>query len=885
MNAPIRILLVDDSPYFLDAARDFLQHQDTLTVVGAAASGEEAIAQSLALRPDVILLDLNLGQRSGLDLIPIFRELLPATRIIVLTMMEEDSYRAATLQAGADRFVHKSAMSKTLVDAILETVQHTRSTKTTAQGPNAAVHAKQAGDYLQRLAEHLPDLIYRYEVAPTRGFTYVSPSAAAMTGYTPEEHYTDPGLGFRLIHPDDLHILEQIAQGDFSTQQLLELRWIRKDGTLLWVEQRNVNIFNEAGELVAIEGVARDITERKRAEATLCLQGEALEAAASAIVITDVNGAIQWVNSAFTRLTGYSSVEVVGKNPCILSSGKHDAAFYKGLWDTILAGKSWHGELINRRKDGSLYDEEQTITPIAAHSAKITHFIGIKQDITSRKQTAAKIWQQLERLAALHKIDQTIASNLDLHVSLNVLLAQAVELLAADAAVVLLLNAPANTLEFAAGIGFWTDTVQSASVPFGESHAGKAALERRRVQIPNLADEPDNFLLTNTLKGESFVSYHGAPLIVENRVVGVLEVFNRSVVERDVEWFDFLDTLAGQAAIAVESARLYSAAQHELTERTRAEAKLRVLNKELEERVEERTSDLKRLNLELERALHIKDEFLANMSHELRTPLNAVIGLSEILAEQVAGPLNEKQQKYVGIINENGSHLLELINDILDIAKSEAGQITLDYADVDIGALCQASVRMLAELALKKQQSITFDVDESIGHVWADQRRLKQMLVNLLSNAVKFTPENGKIGLEVRGNQDTNTISFTVWDTGIGIREEDLPQLFRPFVQLSSDMAHKTTGTGLGLALVSKMARLYDGHVSVESEPDKGSRFTITLPWRAPLATAAASKITATTASSAVDPATTLGTQTILLVEDTESNALSNRAKTDGGES
>ncbi|GIK72436.1 MAG: hypothetical protein BroJett021_14240 [Chloroflexota bacterium] len=1131
MNDPIRILLVDDSFYFLDAARDFFQFQDMLARVDAAANEEEAIAQSMSLQPDVILLDLNLGQASGLDLIPIFKEQLPETRIIVLTMMAEEGYHAAALQAGADGFVHKSSMVKTLVNAILETMRHTPLTETDAQGFNAAVHAEQAGDYLQRLATHSPDLIYRYEFTPQRGFTYVSPSAAAVTGYTPQEHYADPELGFKLIHPDDLPILEQIVRGDFNAQQAFELRWVRKDGTILWTEQRNVKIFNEAGELIAIEGIARDITERKqmegalrsselfaqktldaltaniaildetgvivavnrswrafarangidpalvsegvnylgvcdaargknaqeafavaagiravlrgeqescqieypchapgeqrwfvarvtrfsegattrvvvaheniterklaeqtiaaseeryrqifesnpqpmwvydletlrflavndaaivhygysreeflnmtlrdirpaedipalmqnianetsviqnstgwrhrlkdgrlidveitshvlnfegrparwvmvndvterkRAEATLRLQSAALEAAANAIVITDVNGAIQWINSAYTRLTGYSSAEVIGKNPRILSSGKHDAAFYKNLWETILAGKSWHGELINKRKDGSLYDEEQTITPISDHAGRITHFIGIKQDITNRKQAAAKIRQQMLRLAALRKIDQTIASNLDLHVSLNVLLEQAVELLAVDAAAVLLLNVATNTLEFATGVGFWTDAIQSVSVPFGVSHAGMAALERRHIQLPNLADDPDNFLHASALKEEGFVSYHAAPLIIEDRVVGVLEAFNRSLAAHDTEWTEFLDTLAGQAAIAVENARLYAAAQHELAERTRAEAELRILNKELEKRVEERTLDLKRLNLELERALRIKDEFLANMSHELRTPLTAIIGLSEILTEQIAGPLNEKQQKYISIINENGSHLLELINDILDIVKSEAGRLTLDYTDVDIDALCQASVRMVAELSMKKQQNILYHVDADIGQIWADQRRLKQMLVNLLSNAVKFTPENGKIGLEVKGNQEDNTVSFTVWDTGIGIRAEDLPQLFRPFVQLDAGIAHKTGGTGLGLALVAKLVRLHDGHVSVESEPGKGSRFTITLPWRAPLAVAKASEKTTTIASDTAKPAATPGA-TILLVEDTESTIL-----------
>src|SRR5690606_5159465 len=139
-----------------------------------------------------------------------------------------------------------------------------------------------------------------------------------------------------------------------------------------------------------------------------------------------------------------------------------------------------------------------------------------------------------------------------------------------------------------------------------------------------------------------------------------------------------------------------------------------------------------------------KDEFLASMSHELRTPLNAILGLSESLVEQTAGPLNEKQERYVKTINESGSHLLSLINDILDLARIEAGQIVLNIDEVDLHQVCQASLRMINELATRKNQEVSLSVDEEIGSLWADERRLKQILVNLLSNAVKFTPGGGK---------------------------------------------------------------------------------------------------------------------------------------------
>jgi CheY-like chemotaxis protein/two-component sensor histidine kinase len=265
----------------------------------------------------------------------------------------------------------------------------------------------------------------------------------------------------------------------------------------------------------------------------------------------------------------------------------------------------------------------------------------------------------------------------------------------------------------------------------------------------------------------------------------------------------------------------------------------------------------------------VKDEFLANMSHELRTPLNAILGLSESLGEQIAGPLNEKQQKYISTISESGHHLLSLINDILDLAKIEAGQITLDINKVDIHSVCQASLRMIKQLAQKKNQDVSLQIDPGVGLMWADERRLKQMIVNLLGNAVKFTPENGKLGLEVQGDEEANQIVITVWDNGIGIKQDDLTRLFQPFVQLDSGLAREVPGTGLGLALVAQMARLHGGSVNATSKDGKGSRFTIILPWEPAMAMDPASRMRITGKFRAIQ-FDEKHKPTILLVEDTK---------------
>jgi PAS domain S-box-containing protein len=256
--------------------------------------------------------------------------------------------------------------------------------------------------------------------------------------------------------------------------------------------------------------------------------------------------------------------------------------------------------------------------------------------------------------------------------------------------------------------------------------------------------------------------------------------------------------------------------------------------KQAEEALRFANAELHLANLELARAARMKDEFLASVSHELRTPLNAILGRVETLQEQIHGPLNERQLRAARSIEESGRHLLELINDILDLSKIEAGRLELNLTSVSVIALCESSLRMVAQSALKKRVAVNVSVQEGLSAFPGDERRLKQILVNLLSNAVKFTPEGGAVGLDVSEDAVAGMLRFDVWDTGIGIAAEDLARLFKPFVQLDSGLARQYNGTGLGLVLVARMAELHGGEVLVESEPGRGSRFTVILPRHEP---------------------------------------------------
>ncbi|MBD2180010.1 PAS domain S-box protein [Planktothrix sp. FACHB-1355] len=275
----------------------------------------------------------------------------------------------------------------------------------------------------------------------------------------------------------------------------------------------------------------------------------------------------------------------------------------------------------------------------------------------------------------------------------------------------------------------------------------------------------------------------------------------------------------------------------DITDRKLAEEKLRHTNEEL-----------MLANVELARATRLKDEFLANMSHELRTPLNVILGMAEGLQDSVFGEMGERQKKSLATIESSGRHLLELINDILDLSKIEAGKLELEISDVSIKELCEASVVFVKHLAFQKGIHFHTNIPENLGSIEADDRRLRQALINLLSNAVKFTPEGGSVTLEVRLENAIETpeleetitssipkssyhLCFAIIDTGIGIAPENLGKLFQAFVQIDSSLSRRYSGTGLGLALVKQIANLHGGTVSVSSEVGRGSCFTIRIPY------------------------------------------------------
>lgn len=299
--------------------------------------------------------------------------------------------------------------------------------------------------------------------------------------------------------------------------------------------------------------------------------------------------------------------------------------------------------------------------------------------------------------------------------------------------------------------------------------------------------------------------------------------------------------------------------------------------------------ELQRTNQELARATRLKDEFLANMSHELRTPLNAILGITEGLLDEVFGSINEKQGKYLKTIERSGSHLLALINDILDVAKIGSGQIDLSYTPTCITTLCNSSVSLIQTQARKKKIQVETIIPPDLPDIWLDERRIQQVLINLLTNAVKFTPDGGNVTLEVTSlsltqiTEECRNIDFgqepspwflrmTVTDTGIGIEPENIHKLFQPFMQIDSALNRQYMGTGLGLALVKQIVKLHGGVVDLESTVDVGSCFAVYLPYQRELEQKSGNSDSKSFQDRLLSDQSNVFLPRILLAEDNEAN-------------
>ena len=335
-----------------------------------------------------------------------------------------------------------------------------------------------------------------------------------------------------------------------------------------------------------------------------------------------------------------------------------------------------------------------------------------------------------------------------------------------------------------------------------DSFVGQAILDRKVLQVGDVDAPGVPAVSAEHARKLGYRSTSISPLLREGIAIGAITVPRAQPGLMSDKQLALLQTFADQAVIAIQNVRLV---------------------REIEDK-----------NRQLEIASKHKSEFLANMSHELRTPLNAIIGFSEVLSERMFGELNEKQAEYADDIHTSGKHLLSLINDILDLAKVEAGRMELNLSDYNLPAAIDNAMTLVRERALRHGLSLAAEIDPAVGDLRGDERKVKQIMLNLLSNAVKFTPEGGKITVLARHVDGFAEIA--VRDTGVGIAPEDQAAVFEEFKQVGTDVTKKGEGTGLGLALTQRFVELHGGRLWLESVVGQGSTFTFTLPLELPAA-------------------------------------------------
>jgi phosphoserine phosphatase RsbU/P len=384
MGKPLRVLIVEDSED--DALLlVFELRRGDYSPVARRVESFEAMQQALEEETwDVVISDYVLPGFSGLEALRLVRKSgLDLPFIIVSGKIGEDTAVQA-MKEGANDYLIKGNVSR-LVPAIEREMQEAEVRRKRREAEAALVRSERR---YKRLVAAVTDYIYTVTLKDGSVVrTSHGPGCLTVTGYSHEEYVNNPFLWYQMIFEEDRAAVTRLTVDIQAGQDVpsLEHRLRHKDGSIRWVRNTIVPRYSEQGELIAYDGLISDITQRKRAEESLRLQSAALEAAANAIAITDNAGLVIWVNQAFTRMTGYSSEEAVQRDLRFLKSDRHDSKFYVDLWQTITAGEVWHGEMINRRKDGSLYPEEQTITPVRDESGRIKYFICIKQDITERK--------------------------------------------------------------------------------------------------------------------------------------------------------------------------------------------------------------------------------------------------------------------------------------------------------------------------------------------------------------------------------------------------------------------------------------------------------------------------------------------------------------------
>jgi two-component system, cell cycle sensor histidine kinase and response regulator CckA len=814
MNPLTRILHLEDDALDAELIRATLESAGIVCQITRVQNRDEFTQALHQGEFDIIFADYRLPAYDGVSALRLAQELRPDLPCIFVSgTLGEDAAVDGLIQ-GATDYVLKQRLSR-LVPAVERALRETENRRERQRAEEAL---QESESRYRLLAENASDIIFT--IGLDLRFTYISPSVTRILGYTIEEAMAQ--TIDQVLTPASLErtlqvFTEELAIEASESKQLwrtrtLELEQICKGGSTIWTETTLAPLRDSESQAVGVIGITRDITERKQAEEALHLQSTALEAAANGIVIADRQGTILWVNSAFTRLTGYTAEEAIGQNPRILKSAVQAPAFYQNLWNTILSGQVWHSdEVINRRKDGTLYAEEMTITPVQQTPGEISHFIAIKQEVTERKRAEREI-KRLNRLyAVLSEINQAIVRTHERQQLFEEACRVAVEAGQFRLAWIGRVDDSTHTVQILARYGHSEGDLEHFHTSLAESVSGSddptaTAIREGRIFLSNdLEHDGSPVLWRAAAVKRGHRSLAVLPLTVSDRVWGVIHFYSAELAFFDKQETRLLEELAADLSYAVESLQRDE-------QRQQAEEAMRQAQK-----------------------LESLGVLAGGIAHDFNNLLVAMLGQTSLAMEQLPAESSARShiEKAVGAARRAADLTRQLL------AYSGRGQFQV--LPINLNTLIQENLHLF-EVAIPKNVRLVSNLAESLPFIDGDVGQMQQVIMNLVINAAEAIGRN--LGT-VRVTTDTYYITsadvhlwkyigspltsglyvtLSVQDNGSGMDAATLSKIFDPF------FTTKVTGRGLGLAAVLGIVRGHKGGLRVESEVGKGTTFTLYLP-------------------------------------------------------
>ena len=906
MNKLLSILILEDNPNDAELIVRQLEREG-FSVKWTRVETEKAFQEGLKGKPDLILADYTVPSFGGMDALRVRMEKAPDIPLVIISGTIGEETAVECMKLGASDYVLKDKLFRLgpVVERALEEAKVYRA-------------RKQAEESLQKktydLDERVKELSCLYNISNViqkHDLSLQEILEGTVSFMPPAWQY--PEITYARI----------ILKGQtFETKSFKETAWKltsniavggRNAGTVevFYLEEKPKRdegpfLKEERSLIDSIAEYLERLVEHRQIQDELLKLSSAVKQSPSSVVITDINGNIGYVNPNFTKLTGYTSKEVMGRNPRILKSGQTSRQEYKRLWDRITSGKEWRGEFHNKMKDGSLYWEDASISPIRNSEGTIVNFVKVAKDVTQRKKTGKALQESEAKWRSIAEnspdvvmlvgsdgsilfINRTIGG-----LSKNEVIGTCVYDYIPDKYKsrvkecherVLKTGDPdqyetdyqtieGEVLHFEARVG----PVRQSDKIVGVTVSTRDITERKKAEEELKSSEerlkilfefaPDAVYLSD-LKGtfidgnkaaEELIGYTKEKLIGKSflklallplsQIPKAATLLARNALGKPTGPDQLILNRKDGKQVAVEintyplkmeGRSLVLAIARDITQRKKAEDKLKEYQEHLEELVKERTTELEKEILERKKAEglikkqnerlkeldRMKSEFLSTAAHELRTPLTSILGFSEILLQKEMD--EERKNRFLKIINEESMSLSALINDLLDLSRIESGRgFKITKAPINIGSIILENIDIFKHQTDK--HTLKVNLPDDLVKIEADRDKINQVIENLISNALKFSPQGGEITISIEKTKDE--VKINVSDNGMGIPEKDLPHVFEKFYRAENASSEAIGGTGLGLAIVKYIVESHKGRISVESKLGKGSTFRFILPVR-----------------------------------------------------